>query len=616
MCGSTRQRTRAATAWIGLLALLSIAQPPVVRAEAGRNIPTSHKPKPPNPPPTAKPNYLTPMQEPTFLGTLTRIAGDEGTAYAPCSSPSCRWALQVRQTYSKIQPWNSTGTLLAIDNNSAKSMGFGPSHMLLDGSDYTPLDFPSYPYPDFGDFRWYPGPNQPYTQINVSIAGDVLRWVDVRTGMTRSGHEWKFEPQAVQQIGMGEGNISEDARYIALGRTTEVKRGRFQTHVFAVDMYKNRVGDTSWTLPDCDLAPNNNCKVGWFSISPDAHYLVVKYADQGDDDGENKDCVRVFDFNQATLTFTPRPMRRDPPCGLRRNGAPLDRTAGWVYPLKHADMTRSSGVREALIGINSCPDAWSSLGRILRIDLATGDLVTLSPPDAGSDPPRWLTEASAMHVSCRNIDRPGWCFVSYDHSPGKRFDDEIVALSTDGRGSVERFAHQHSYDHEPDLTATERFRAEPHAVPSRDGHRVVWSSNWCWPPTTQPCLEPADVKTYVIDGIGPGGRSNRPRAGPDMRASTDPDPGPAIGLKLVPNPFARSTTIHFELPRDGMVRLEVFDTQGRRIATLADRYFLSGAHAIFWDHAPAAGPVVAPGVYLCRLTAGSLNDQKQMVLLP
>ena len=45
-------------------------------------------------------------------------------------------------------------------------------------------------------------------------------------------------------------------------------------------------------------------------------------------------------------------------------------------------------------------------------------------------------------------------------------------------------------------------------------------------------------------------------------------------------------------------------------------YFLSGAHAILWDHAPAAGPVVAPGVYLCRLTAGSLNDQKQMVLLP
>ena len=615
MLEPTRGRARSTEIWIALLGCLWVASAPDARAQL-RGDGSGSTQSPRLPLPVTKPGYLIPTREATYFGTLARIAGDVGSAYVPCSAPPCRWALQVRQTYSKIQPWNSNGTLLAIDNNDAKGMKFGPSHLLLDGAHYTVLDFPKYPYPGFGEYRWHP--SQPYVQIAVDNKGSELKWVDVRTGKTDRNHSWKFEPGAVQGIGMGEGNPSDDARYIALGRTTEVTPGRFLTHVFAVDMLGNRMGDTSWTVPDCDLAPNDNCDVGWFTISPDGHFLVVKYADQGDSAADNRDCTRVFDFNRTTLAFTPHAMTEAVPCGRRMDGTPLDERAGWVHPLKHADLTGRSAAQAALIGINSCLNTANRVGRILRVDLSTGRQVTLSPPDVGSNPPRWFTEAPAMHVSCRNVDRPGWCFVSYDAAPGKRFDDEIVALSTDGRGAVERFARQHSFDGDPMLTETQQFRAEPHAVPSRDGRRVVWSSNWCWPVSDPPCPSPADVKTYVVEGAAAEPSSPDRRAGPGLQATADPgaDPGPARGLEMLPNPFARSTTLRFELPAAGLVRLEVFDAQGRRVATLADRYFLAGAHAILWDHGTAEGSPVPPGVYLCRLTAGSFRDQKQVVLLP
>ncbi len=82
-----------------------------------------------------------------------------------------------------------------------------------------------------------------------------------------------------------------------------------------------------------------------------------------------------------------------------------------------------------------------------------------------------------------------------------------------------------------------------------------------------------------------------------------------------PNPFARTTSIRFELPVGAMVRLEVFDAQGRRLTTLANRYFPPGYHAVSWTPAATAAKL-GPGVYFCRIDAGPFHDRKRMVLLP
>ncbi|HET9325763.1 MAG TPA: T9SS type A sorting domain-containing protein [Candidatus Eisenbacteria bacterium] len=83
-----------------------------------------------------------------------------------------------------------------------------------------------------------------------------------------------------------------------------------------------------------------------------------------------------------------------------------------------------------------------------------------------------------------------------------------------------------------------------------------------------------------------------------------------------PNPFGKSTLIRFELPTRAKVKLEVFDLFGRRVRVLADREFEAGYQSVDWDRKNRSGSVLAPGMYLYRMTAPGFRDQKKMILLP
>lgn len=65
-----------------------------------------------------------------------------------------------------------------------------------------------------------------------------------------------------------------------------------------------------------------------------------------------------------------------------------------------------------------------------------------------------------------------------------------------------------------------------------------------------------------------------------------------------PNPFDDRTRLTWSLERSGTVRLEVYDSIGRRVATLVDGYYDAGSHAVTWDGAAASA-----GVYFVRLQA-------------
>ncbi len=82
-----------------------------------------------------------------------------------------------------------------------------------------------------------------------------------------------------------------------------------------------------------------------------------------------------------------------------------------------------------------------------------------------------------------------------------------------------------------------------------------------------------------------------------------------------PNPFSGKTAIHFDLPVQTRVRLDIFDAQGRLIRTLADGAYPAGFHAVEWEHRTDGGQALGAGVYLYRIQAGAFRDQKKMVLL-
>lgn len=78
-----------------------------------------------------------------------------------------------------------------------------------------------------------------------------------------------------------------------------------------------------------------------------------------------------------------------------------------------------------------------------------------------------------------------------------------------------------------------------------------------------------------------------------------------------PNPFNPSTNITFSLPKSEAVTLEVFNTIGQRVATLASREIFSrGTHTISFDASN-----LASGLYLYRIQIGSHEQSRKMILM-
>lgn len=77
-----------------------------------------------------------------------------------------------------------------------------------------------------------------------------------------------------------------------------------------------------------------------------------------------------------------------------------------------------------------------------------------------------------------------------------------------------------------------------------------------------------------------------------------------------PNPFNPVTEISFSLPEASIVKLEVLNMLGQKVATLTDSFLEAGEHNVGWDASD-----VASGVYFYRLSSGDFTESKKMILL-
>jgi len=97
-----------------------------------------------------------------------------------------------------------------------------------------------------------------------------------------------------------------------------------------------------------------------------------------------------------------------------------------------------------------------------------------------------------------------------------------------------------------------------------------------------------------------------------MSTSLLPDETPvAFELRQnYPNPFNPATLIQYALPQPAVVRLEVYNIIGRRVALLVDEPKIAGWHEISFDASS-----LASGIYIYRIQAGSFVETRQMVLV-
>jgi len=77
-----------------------------------------------------------------------------------------------------------------------------------------------------------------------------------------------------------------------------------------------------------------------------------------------------------------------------------------------------------------------------------------------------------------------------------------------------------------------------------------------------------------------------------------------------PNPFNPSTTIKFNLPRDGYVTLKVYDILGREVKVLVDEFRKAGKYSVLFN---AKG--LASGIYIYRLITNKFVLSRKMLLL-
>jgi hypothetical protein len=77
-----------------------------------------------------------------------------------------------------------------------------------------------------------------------------------------------------------------------------------------------------------------------------------------------------------------------------------------------------------------------------------------------------------------------------------------------------------------------------------------------------------------------------------------------------PNPFGGMTELRYDLPVAGQVKIEVFDSLGRKVATIAEEYQTAGRKVRQWD----AGTLPS-GVYFYRLRTDDGEATSKMMLL-
>ncbi len=268
--------------------------------------------------------------------------------------------------------------------------------------------------------------------IMVYVRDNAIGYWDVRKDTTEVIAT--FPGYCEFRIGPGEGNLSLDGRLIVVVG----KKGKDRI-AFAYDMKKKH------KYPDIIL---NDVRVDWVSVSASGRYIVLC----GRINSERGDQTQVYDLEGSKVTEL-----------WEKYGRP-----------SHYDLTVDENGDDIAVGVSkSKPD----VGRVIKRRLRDGKVTVLT------------SGGYAGHTSTRNVRRPGWAYVTYQGrgSAWPPYWDEVVAVKLDGSMTAERIAHLH--------TKRIDYLTEAHAVPSPDGKRVLWASNW-------ESSSGRSIGTYVADTRG------------------------------------------------------------------------------------------------------------------
>jgi hypothetical protein len=284
----------------------------------------------------------------------------------------------------------------------------------LDGSTYVPLFHRNVP----NECEWHPV--DPALMICVS-GNEIYTWnprLDIRV------KAYAFTEYKGLQFGPYKGNPSKDGTRLVVRATNS----QGELVAFAYDISAQR------KYPDIKLA-NLSGRNGYCTISSSGRYVF---------------CANTaFDGTETAYVFT-------------TEGVQLQHWTEHHRP-GHGDITTDTDGSDVYVGISKAsPDKF----HIIKRRLDDGAVTDLAPYGHG------------QHASIRNINRPGWVFVTYsgvysdvaNYPDSTPFYQEVIALRIDGSGELRRVIQTRNIKYD--------YWNESHASPSPDGSQIIWSSNW------------------------------------------------------------------------------------------------------------------------------------------
>jgi len=331
--------------------------------------------------------------------------------------------------YSKRQLWNCDESLLLLRT-------IGGDTLLYDAKDYHLIK--SLDAVGGEDVFWHP--TQPLLlYFNTGNSLDLINVQTMQVTRITTFSEYSFANTR------GEGNLSQDGRFYALvGQLYDVPTGEMTfKDLLLFDIEQGAVvGRLPLPAPLEDF--------DWVSISPKGNFIVVDYG------GYKTGRYGGLEVYDRSFNFL------------------------WQKPVGygHSDLGLDPNGDEILvIGLY---DADTNESILMKYRLADGTQTELLRHSPMVD----------HHISCRNLLRPGWAFISTyataervdqgGASPWLPFEDEIFAVKLDGSRDVLRYAHHRSRRYPPHVEEPDPglYFAEPHATVSPRGDKIIYGSNW------------------------------------------------------------------------------------------------------------------------------------------
>jgi hypothetical protein len=352
---------------------------------------------------------------PNFLETVEDISVPNEMTIKRITQFVPEWDWYPTHEYAKIQPWNADASIykfysVAIYNAQTHEI----IRQLPGGSIY-----PSY-----------------WSNTNADILygfkenGDIKSYSIATEQIDLLGHIYNDDATQTDyelvKLGPGEGNIDKNDHYVAF-----VGKQGIDMDVIVYDLQVNQVIHRKLFAGAWGNNPEVPEYVDWVSVSQSGDYVGIMWNHNTTSEANPFNThFGVEIYNTTDMQF------------LRRIA-----TYG-----NHGDFGYAQNGDEVFVQF------WGDTGTLNMFYLNRMERVVLSSSADFS---------GEGHVSCRNINRPGWAYVSQDEVAHT---GQIIAMKLDDSGLVEHFGHHYS-------TASSYLKS-PMPCPNPNGNKIMFKSDF------------------------------------------------------------------------------------------------------------------------------------------